>query len=405
MTPRLTLGLLTWLFAAVLWPARAEEAAPARPPVRVTIRDDKPVVVEVALPIEPVQRITYHFAGQPMAFGLLVDGKRINYQTPGGIQTTFKIDERIIQPGLAPGRLEVNRAPLPPHLGKKRIGEQAVYVFENVRFTQTVEVVPGKPSARYEPGQKRRLDTVLVRYFLENKDNRPHTIALRVFMDVLLVDNDGALFAAPNFPNKILDGIMLKDKQVPDYLQVLQRPDLKNPGYVAHFTYALGRQRERPSRVVLTGLRAFNQWEMQALQAGGDSAMAMFWDAKTLPPGSKRELAYSYGQGIASNPENEGRVEVALGGSFEPGKLFSVTAYVEDPQPGQALALELPPGMERLEGKEWQPVPAPSASGNSIVLWKARVRRTGEFALRVRSSTGVTQTKLITISRANGSGR
>jgi len=44
-------------------------------------------------------------------------------------------------------------------------------------------------------------------------------------------------------------------------------------------------------------------------------------------------------------------------------------------------------------------VPPPSNDGNSIVLWKARVLRTGQFALRVRSSTGVTQTKLITITR------
>ena len=277
--------------------------------MRVTIRDDKPVVVEVSLPIDPVQRITYNFAGQPMAFGLLLDGKRLNYQTAGGIQTTFKIDERIIQPGVAPGRMEVNRGPLPPHLGRKRLGEQAVYVFENLRFTQTVEVVPGKPSARYEPGQKRHMDSVLVQhYFLDFHMIGGRTIALRVFMDVLLIDNDGALFAAPNFPNKILDGVVLKDQQVPDYLQVLQRPDLKNPGFVAHYTYALGRDRERPSRVVLTGLRAFNQWEMQALQAGGDSAMAMFWDAKTLQPGGKRELAHFFWAGtLASNPENEGR--------------------------------------------------------------------------------------------------
>jgi hypothetical protein len=153
--------------------------------------------------------------------------------------------------------------------------------------------------------------------------------------------------------------------------------------------------------VILTNLGAFaNLWDIRAIPAMGDSAMAMYWDKRTLQPGSKRELAYSYGQGIASNPENEGKVEVALGGSFEPGKLFNVTAYVEDPAPGQTLTLELPAGMERMEGKELQPVPAPAAEGNSIVMWKARVCRTGEYALRVRSSTGVTQTKVITISKA-----
>jgi len=377
----------------VLVPALADDLKP----FRVTIRDEKPVVVEAVLPVDPVQHITYQFGG-PMDFGLLVDGKRLTFSQVGGIMTLFKIDEQILQPGAPPGR--ITKGPLPPHQGKKRVGEQAIYAYNNVRVTQTVEVVPSKPSAK-APAQKRRMDVVLVRYFVENKDARPHKFALRVFLDMLLVDNDGALFAAPNFPNKILDGVELKGKQVPDYLQVLQRPDLKNPMYVSHFTYALGRERERPDRVILTNLGAFvNPWEIRAIPAMGDSAMGMYWDTRTLQPGTRRELAYSYGEGIASNPENEGKVQVTLGGSFEPGKLFNITAYVEDPPPGQTLTLELPPGMERIEGKELQPVPAPGADGTSIVVWKARVQRIGEHALRVRSSTGVTQTKLITISQA-----
>src|SRR5262249_47116429 len=99
----------------------------------------------------------------------------------------------------------------------------------------------------------------------------------------------------------------------------------------------------------------------------------------------------------------EGKVSVALGGSFEPNKLFTVTAQVDDPVPGQRLTLDLPPGMERVEGKEMQVVPPPSAAtGSSLVLWKAKVLRLGQFPLRVRSSTGVTQTKNITISRPDG---
>jgi hypothetical protein len=401
MTARILIAIIAFaLVCAGLVPALAEE--PSRPPVRVTIRDDKPVVAEPTLPVDPKQHITYHFAGAPMAFGLLVDGQRINYQTQGGIMSMFKIDGQMIQPGFTPGRLEANQAPLPPQRGKVRNGKLTTYVVKNIRITQTVEVVPGRPTPKPMPGQTLRLTTVLVRYFVENKDTQPHSFAMRVFMDVLLVDNDGALFAAPNFPNKILDGIELKDKKVPDYLQVLRRPDLKNPLYVTHFTYDLGKQRERPDRVVLTNLGAgFGQWEVRAIPAMGDSAMAMFWENRTLKPGEKRELAYSYGEGIASNPESEGKVILALGGSFEPGKLFNITAYVEDPSPGQSLTLELPPGMERIEGKEIQPVPAPTEDGKSIVLWRARVARTGEYALRVRSSMGVTHTKVITISRAN----
>jgi len=406
MTHRFLLGLLTLtVVLAALVPALADDAVPARRPVRVTIHDDKPVVAEPVLPVDPMQHVVYQFGGPGrvgglMDFGVMVDGKRLTFSPMGGIMTAFKIDEQILQPGAPPGRLE--KGSLPARPGKNRIGQQATYTYNNMRIIQTVEVVPGRPTAKALPGQKQRLDVVLVRYFVENKDSRPHSFALRIFLDMLLVDNDGALFAAPNFPDKILDGIELKGKQVPDYLKVLQRPDLKNPMYVSHFTYALGRERERPDRVILTNLGGGfgNPWDIRVVPAMGDSAVGMFWDTRPLQPGGKRELAYSYGEGIASNPEPEGKIEVTFGGSFEPGKLFNITAYVQDPPPGQTLTLELPPGMERIEGKERQPVPSAAADGGSIVLWKARVHRMGEYALRIRSSTGLTQTRLITISRA-----
>ena len=237
---------------------------------------------------------------------------------------------------------------------------------------------------------------------MENKGTQNHKIGLRVYMDTYIVDNDGALFAAPTIPGKVLDGIELKDKTLPDYFQILQRPDLKNPGYVAHATLNLGRAVDKPDRVVFTrhGL-GLNTWEMMPAMAGGDSAMGIFWEPKEIAAGGKREITYAYGKGIAIAPENEGRFNLVLGGSFEPGKLFTIAAYVQDPAAGQSLTLELPPGMERVEGKEIQPVaPGGEDRPQSLVLWKARVLRTGRFPLRVRSSTGLTQTKLITISPA-----
>jgi hypothetical protein len=137
------------------------------------------------------------------------------------------------------------------------------------------------------------------------------------------------------------------------------------------------------------------------VMAMGDSALGIFWDPKELKPGGKREIAYAYGKGIAIAPESEGRFNLVLGGSFEPGKLFTIAAYVQDPATGQSLTLELPPGMERMEGKEIQPVaPASEDRPESMVLWKARVLKTGQFPLRVRSNTGLTQTKLISIDNA-----
>jgi cyclophilin family peptidyl-prolyl cis-trans isomerase len=86
--------------------------------------------------------------------------------------------------------------------------------------------------------------------------------------------------------------------------------------------------------------------------------------------------------------------------SVPPARLFAIAAYVEFPARGQALTLDLPPGVERVEGRAVEPVPA-SASGRSLVLWKARVLRPGTFVVRVRSSTGLARSQAVT-SRAPG---
>jgi len=127
--------------------------------------------------------------------------------------------------------------------------------------------------------------------------------------------------------------------------------------------------------------------------------MAFYWEPKEIKAGGKRDIGYGYGQGIVPAPESEGNCDVVLGGSFEPGKLFTISAVVNDPAVGQTLRLELPAGMQLVEGKERQPVlQAAQEDHPSLVLWKARVLQTGQFTLRIRSSTGVTQTKIITIT-------
>ena len=363
------------------------------PPYQVKILDEKPVVVEAVMPVDPVQRIHVQSQGNMMV-SMMHDNRILQL---GAIQTTFKIDGQATNPGAAPGRMTVVNGPLPKTRDdKQRKGWRSVYENGKITITQEIEVVPTKSKA----GEKRKLDSALVRYFIENKDTVSHNVGLRIFMDVYIIDNDGALFAAPNHPDKILDGVELKGDKVPDYIQFLQRPDLKNPGFVAHMTCKLGTGWDMPDRAVLSSLRAArDQWNLGVMQAGGDSAMAVFWEEKEVKAGTTRKVAYGYGQGIVPPADGDGLVAVSLAGSFEPDKLFTVSAQVQDPSAGQALSLELPSGMELVEGKQRQAVPEVDATGNSLVMWKARVLRTGQFNLRVHSSNGITATKIITISR------
>jgi len=284
---------------------------------------------------------------------------------------------------------------------KKRNGGQTTWQNGDVRITMMIEVVPGKPYVKNPSGPvPRRMDTLLFKYVIENTGNVARKVGCRMHIDTYCVNNDGAIFASPvTHPGKLLDGVMLQGKDVPDFVEILQVPDLNNPGFKGIFTFKFANKLEGPNRIVLTSLGAGGQWDIQAIPAMGDSAVAFYWDQQDIKPKSKREIAFAYGQGIACNPESEGRVSIDFGGSFEPSKAFTVTAYVEDPIDGQSLTLLLPPGVERVDGKDTQAVPAPGDTGQSVVMWRCRLAQPGTYPIRIRSSNGVTQARLVTVTK------
>src|SRR5262249_28091050 len=102
-----------------------------------------------------------------------------------------------------------------------------VMVFETpheVAVTQTVDVIPG--------GQSRLLDTCLVRYTVENRSGQPRTVGLRVMLDTYIGSNDGAPFMIPG--GGLVNTMKEFTKDIPNYIQVLEKPDLTNPGTVVH---------------------------------------------------------------------------------------------------------------------------------------------------------------------------
>jgi hypothetical protein len=406
MGPRMcTMGFAVLLAAGGVATAGQDVPQPASP-YKITVKDEKRVVVESALPVDPALRIQYAAQG----LGVSVNAENGNNLHLSHFPT-LNIDGQISQAGGFGGfggRMPRNNAfekinqPLgKTAAGKARRGFTTIFTQNDLRITATIEAVPTKPQGK---AKQRQTDAMLIRYLVENKGQQPHKFGLRVYMDVYVIDNDGAMFAAPTIPDKILDGVELKDKTLPDYVQLLQRPDLKDPGYVAHLTLNLGSGLEKPARVVLTqhgqGLNN-NGWDMAAVPSGGDSALGVFWEPKEIKPGGKREFAYGYGKGIVPPVEGEGPYEIQLAGSLAPGKLFTVTAVVSDPAPGQSLTLQLPEGVEAVEGRATQPVPpATEDQANAVVMWRARISRPGTFPLQVRSSDGTRLTKVVTVERA-----
>lgn len=404
-----THGHIGLLLVAALLAARPAYADDAEAPFAVTFRESRSDPANLVAPLDPTPHIHYQYVGA-MAFGLtlnqgaaapgagglqrvLIGGANLCCGA-GAIRTTFKIDDRVWHPNV-PGMGQ----PLPPDkTGRARMGLQAVFIPDGVHITQVLEIVPSKAA----PGQKRQLDTVLIRYVIENKSGRPRKVGTRVRIDTMCGNNDGALFAAPTRPGELLDGTELAGKTLPEYVQILERPNLKDPGLVGHFSLKQSGGRIGPDRFLCTahGGVADNGWDAGLFQANGDSDAILYWSQRELKVGEKIEMAYAYGRGIAVLPESEGRIRVTLGGSFEPGKLFTVQAIVEEPISGQTLSLELPSGMTLVEGPPLQPVVTSAAHlATGMVLWKGRVERVGEFPMRIRSSNGLSETRTVTVTK------
>ncbi len=363
--------------------------------VKVTVQDGKTVAaVEPVLPLDPDVRIAIGSAGS-LYYGLSIDGKRICCSPQGSIWPQFRINGNVIQPNF--NVVAVNQFAMMKQKGKPepiiRDGSQGT-----LDIKQILEVVPSKAIGMVKGDGKRKMDTCLATYVVWNKGNAPTKFELRVSIDMMVNNNDGALFASPSTqPRQVLDGVELRGKKFPEYLHCLENANYESPGMVATMSFKAGKG-IGPDRIVLTNLGQIGQgWDTQPVNANGDSAVSIYWPLREIGAGEKVEFTWAYGGGQAIHAENEGRVAVSLGGSFEPNKLFTIQAEIQDALPHQTLRLELPEGLERVEGKELQTVSPAAESASSFVLWKARVLKMGEHQIRVRSNTGVTQIKTLKI--------
>jgi hypothetical protein len=313
--------------------------------------------------------------------------------------------------GPATGRWLTRESDLGVDKGRKRQGKKSIWAYDkqHVQVTQTVEIVPG--------AQSRVLDTCLVRYTLENHDSEPHTLGLRFMLDTFIGANDGVPFTIPG--EKYLCDTshdFARAEDVPDFIQALEKEDLANPGTIAHIQLKLGGGLEAPDRVTLGSypnarlqvqdprckeMETLWQVPVLSIKTLKDSAVTIYWNPREVPAGGKREVGFAYGLGTVAGAEGGGKLAITLGGSFAPRGEFSVTAYVQDPAPGQTVTLTLPEGFQLIEGERQQsvpPLPAAATSRNSPVSWKVKAPgKEGKYSLKVQSSNGVAQSQPVTI--------
>jgi hypothetical protein len=283
-------------------------------------------------------------------------------------------------------------------------GRKSVWVYDEpkVYVTQTVEIVPGAQSGL--------LDTCLVRYRLENKDTKTHKVGLRFLLDTYIGGNDGVPFLIPGSSELCATSKEFnRPEEVPDFIQACENEDLASPGTVAQIQLKVAGL-ESPSRVTLGAWpnpelarkderckQEKTLWEVPVFPIHtlnpADSAVTIYWNEKPLQPGEAREVGFAYGLGTVAGGEGGGKLALTVGGSFVPGGEFTVTAYVNNPAPRQAVTLTLPDGFELIEGQAEQvvpPLPPGAESRNSPVTWKVRAGpKEGKYTLKVQSGNAV----------------
>jgi hypothetical protein len=389
-----------------------------KPKPRVVI-EDGPEVKEEA--IDPDPRLALKFNWE-MRFGLTTTEKagegnaykKLTYSDDGSTNTTVVRVNGTDEPfGATTGGTTARWVRIEAALGKdekgrERLGKKSVWLSAGgkVQITQVVEIIPSAQPVEVEPGKQMRvLDTCLVRYLIENKDTESHRVGLRFELDTYIGSNDGVPFTLPG-ADELCDTHKEFEsaEDVPDFIQAQEHPSLKSPGTVAHLTLKMGGGLEAPARVLLTHWRGAPLWEVPLADIGRDSAVAMYWPERELKPGAKRTVGFAYGLGTVTST-GSGKLAVTLGGSFRPKEVFTVTAKVSNPVKDQTLTLYLPKGLELVECKERQrvpPLPKQAANQTSLVTWKVKILRTGKYALKVESSTGISQSKTITITKPLG---
>ncbi len=316
------------------------------------------------------------------------------------------------------------KAPMRDPLGKDRAGNtltgaRSVWVRSGpppITVTQWVEIVPGGLSP---DGSKRLLDTCLVRYDLTNEDTVPHTVALRFLLDTFIGTNDAVPFTIAG-AKELCDTMKTFDKpeDVPDYISAMERPDLKDPGTVAHLVLRYGGGLEPPGKVTLgawpasslrlpptndsRALQQNTRWEVpvhpmalarSAENPKGDSAVTMYWMDREVAPKATRSVGFAYGLGSVSG-EKGGQLGITAGGQLVAGKEFTLTAYVKNPPPGTKATLTLPKGLElggdSKKEQDVPPVPPGASSPFSPVTWRVKAVKDGVKRVKVSLSTGVT---------------
>ena len=289
-----------------------------------------------------------------------------------------------------------------------RAGKSRTFDMDGILVTQTVTIEPGEPFL--DPSTKtykRRLDTALVKYKIENRDptKKPHNVGLRVLMDTYIGDNDGVPFTLPGVHELVTTKHDFRGDDVPDFVQVLQNSDkdsaLRDPGIVMQLSLKISDRLEAPSRFLLTRypgkeIGKLYKWDVPLVDMGDDSCVVIYWEEKNLVPGKPREVAFTYGLGSVAVADNK-KIGLTFGGATYVNGEFTVVALISDPAATSAT-IDLPEGLRLKDSKTKTQEVKATKDRPAPVTWRVHADKEGKFDVGVSTNTNAEQRRRVTIS-------
>jgi len=171
-----------------------------------------------------------------------------------------------------------------------------VWTLRNLAITQKVTLVTSTWSLnRYE-------DTAELRYIIVNQDNTSHEVGLRIMLDTMLGDNDGAPLMIPYSEYSDYEREFLKNVPpgIPPWWTAIEG-DVMNVIFSAQGTMTEGEATEPDRFITAAWTEIFNtRWGYTVSSDRKvifDSAVAMWWNPVTISPGGTLEIVTYYGLG------------------------------------------------------------------------------------------------------------
>jgi hypothetical protein len=264
---------------------------------------------------------------------------------------------------------------------------QSSWKYGDIRVTQTNSFVTNPSTGR--------ADTMQIKYLYENLDQtESHDVGLRILLDTMLGNNDGAPFQVPGYGAVTMEREFLKSEdQIPDYWQCFD--DLSDPTVVSQSTLK-GSGATEPDRLIFADWGDFyygHDWDYPITPSKlitDNSSVGLYWNPTSLGPGETKEYVTYYG--LSELSQSAGDIGLSITGpvqldiidnQYSPNP-FTVVAYVEQDSFNVLsinLTINLPEGLELVSPSETQTIALGSGEQDSVSWTVKALEQTSEKSL------------------------